>query len=530
MLKAYLYQASHSFFKRKINVVFTILAVLGTILMLAVTGFMTYGNNKEFDPSLICGGISILTLLVFDFSFINVASGMLMYTNPDVNFMFAGPFTKKFNLIIPIVSSLKTAFLMVFIVSMQAANLSNLMGLRTRDAFLAVGGVFVVTALGSVLSQIINAAIHNKKTAKNIILGVFIAFHVLLIITSVASLYNEAGSFSGISSLGTAKIIGTIGTSFFLKLIPIGGWTTLIFDGIYMSSVVKLVLGFVLLIASVALIVILFNNIEFDYYEEAIAAAQKMAEKMAAKSAGVEDISSVDTSKIKVDGTGFTKGSGASVFFYKHLLENKRFSKLFFINKTMLIYKAVTIVYIFIMKNSIGSPKALFAAGLMMATIFDTMIFAGGKSVLEYNKPYFFLIPEKMSKKLWACVAGSIPEVLVNAAVGAGIFGFFLKDVASVPFILVTFAFFVVADITCIFIANIVASLFNYMSKTPALMLRQFSFISLLGVALVPAFVCALIFDFRYTGFMVVAFAVMAVLMVITSIIGTNVIKRKEMA
>ena len=530
MLKAYLYQASHCFFKRKLNVVITALAIAGTILMLILTGVMTRGNHKEFDPALICGGLSILTLLAFDFSFINVASGMLMYTNPDVNFMFAGPFTKKFNLIIPIVSSLKTAFLMVFIVSMQAANLSNLMGLRSRDAFLAIGGVFVVTALGSIFSQIINAAIHNKKTAKNIILGVFVAFHVLLIVTSLASLYSEAGSFSGIASLGTSKIIGTVGTSFFMKLIPIGGWVTLVFDGIYMSSVIKLVLGLVLIVASVALIVILFNNIEFDYYEEAIAAAQKMADKMAAKSAGVEDISAVDVSKIKVDGTGFTRGSGASVFFYKHLLENKRFSKLFFINKTMLIYKAVTIVYIFIMKNSIGSPKALFAAGLMMISIFDTIIFAGGKAVLEYNKPYFFLIPEMMSKKLWSCVAGSFPEVIVNAAVGAGIFGYFLKDSASVPFILASFAFFVAADITCIFIANIVASLFNYMSKTPAMMLRQFSFITLLGVALLPAFVCALVFDFRYTGFMVVAFAIMAILMVITSFIGTIVIKRKEMA
>lgn len=529
MLKAYLYQATHSFFKRKINVVFTVLAIAGTILMLVVTGLMTMGNNKAFDRTLVCGGMSLLTLLMFDISFITVASGMLMYTNPDVNFMFAGPFTKKFNLIIPIVASMKNAFLMVFVVSMQAANLSNLMGLRSKDAFLAVGGVFVASALGNILSQIINAAIHNKKTVKNIIVGVFIAFHVLLAITAVAELYTQAGSFSGITSLGASKIIGTVGTSFFMKLIPVGGWITLIFDGIYMSSVVKLVLGLILLVASVALIFILFNNLEFDYYEEAIAAAQKAAEKIAAKTAGVDDISSVDVSKIKVDGSGFTNGSGASVFFFKHLLENKRFSKLFFINKTMLIYKAVTIVYVLIMSRTMGSPKASFAAALAMIAMFDSIIFAGGKSVLEYSKPYFFLIPEKTSKKLWACISGSIPEIIANSLVGVGIFVFLLKDRATVPFLIASFVFFVVADMTCLFIANIISSLFNYISKTPAMMLRQFSLMGLLGATFLTALIVSLVADLKYTGFMLISAAVMTGLMFVSSLICSLVISRKEM-
>ncbi len=531
MLKAYLYVARKNFLKKKINVVFAILGVVMVVGMLALTGVFTEMNDKAFDPEFISAGLSILTLLMFDLTFLNLVSGVLMYTNPDVNFFFAGPFTKKFNLIIPIVSSLKNAALMVFVVSMQSSYLSGIFHFRFIDSLIFVLAVFFMSALGNVISQIITMALHNKKKATKVIESVFAGFHILLAVAVLFQLKTEAGSFSAIRSLGYERIIKAIGNSIFLKIIPCGGWATLIFDGIYLSSAVKLILGIVLLVATIALTIIAINNIKFDYYEEAIAAAQKMADKIAAKAAGIEDMSAVDTSKIKVENGSFSGGSGASVFFHKHLLENKRFSKLFFLNKTLVAYKLIAFVYsVFLSKfiNGDGSMVGTAVGTLMMLLIFDSMIFAGGKAVLEYNKPYFFLIPEKTYKKLWACIAGSIPEVIISGICSSAILLFAMKSFEPVTAVL-AFFMFAVADLVCIFIANIIASLFNYLGKTPALMMRQFAYLGIVGAAMIPGAVVAAITKTGLAGFVGFSTAVLTGLLIVVSIIGSLVIDRKEM-
>ena len=532
MLSAYLYVAKKNFLKKKINVVFAIVGVVMVVGMLALTGVFTKMNGTDFDPEFLSAGLSILTLLMFDLTFLNIVSGVIMYTNPDVNFFFAGPFTRKFNLIIPIVSSLKNAALMVFVVSMQSSYLSGIFHFRFIDALIAVIAVFVVCAIGNVISQVITMALHNKKTVKTALEVIFAGFHVLLAASVILSLKSQAGSFSAISSLGSAAIVKAIGNSIFLKIIPVGGWLTLIFDGIYLSSMVKLVLGIVLTIATIAITIIIINNFKFDYYEEAIAAAQKMADKMAAKAAGIENMSSVDTSKINVENGSFKGGSGASVFFYKHLLENKRFSKLFFLNKTLVAYKIVAFLYSVMMTKTIatdnGGKIGSIVGAMMMLLIFDSLIFAGGKAVLEYNKPYFFLIPEKTYKKLWACIAGNIPEVIISGIASAAIVCFVQKsfDILTAG---TTFALFVVADLVCIFLANIIASLFNYIGKTPAMMLRQFIYLGLVGAAMIPGIVVAAVTKTGLPMVLGVSAVVLFVILIIVSILGSLLIERKEM-
>ena len=530
MLRAYLYQSLKCFFKKKINVVFTIVGIVLTIGMLVMTGFITKEEGGSFDPLLLRGGLSLLTLAMFDLGFLSITSGILLFTNPDVNFYFAGPFTKKFNLIIPIVSSFRNAFLMVFIVSMQASNLSRLLHLRFLDAVIAMLGVFIAYSLGLLFSQVINAYVHNKKGLKKAVEFAFAGIHAVMIGAVLLQLKAQAGSFGAISSLGASEIIKIAGGNLFLKIIPVGGWMTLFFDGFYLSSTVKLILGLVLVVASFALIAILVNNLHFDYYEEAIEAAQKMADKAAAKAAGVEDISAVDASKVKVVSGELKRGNGASVFFFKHLLENKRITKLFFINKTVILYKFITFVYMMLFGKMMDlGLKGTVVMGVAMMAIFDAFIFAGGKAVLELNKPYFFLVPEKISRKLWANILGSVPEIIVNAILAVAILGYFMRSEITIPFMILLFIFVALTDVVCLFIANIIASLFNYIGKTPALFLRQGAFYGVLTVVIVAAVIVVVVTKGGLLTFMAASTVAMFVALIPVSLLASFVISRKEL-
>ena len=324
MLKAYLYQTSKCFFKQKRNVVLTILAVLFVALMVFVTGLMGAEKFATRDNNLVAAGVSLVSIIVFDFAIMGISSGQLLFTNPDVNFYMAGPFTRKFNLIIPITTSIKTALYFIFVIACQGALFSSMFGFRSIDMLFMLAAGFVAMTLGNIISQLIIAWLHDNKTVKKVIEFALIAFHVAWLGSVFYALVSEAGSVSGIASLGSVKIITTLGGSIFLKIIPVGGWLSFIADGIYLGSMVKLILGIVLLIAALAIIMIMFNVANFDYYEEGIASAQKMADRLAAKSAGVEEMAA-DVSKIKVRDGSFGSASGASVFFFKHLIENTRF-------------------------------------------------------------------------------------------------------------------------------------------------------------------------------------------------------------
>ena len=63
-----------------------------------------------------------------------------------------------------------------------------------------------------------------------------------------------------------------------------------------------------------------------------MASAQKLADLKEAKRAGVDTDTAKVNEKVKVGRETLTKGWGASVFTYRHFLENSRVSKLFFIN------------------------------------------------------------------------------------------------------------------------------------------------------------------------------------------------------
>ena len=528
MLKAYLFQTSHCFFKKKLNVVLTILAIALVALMVLITGFMSSETFATRDVALISGGISIISVVMFNFAMLGVSSGQLLYTNPDVNFYMAGPFTRKFNLIIPITTSIKSSLYIMFVIACQAALLSRLFGFGSLDMLFMLFCGFFINALGNILSQVLIAWLHEKQKVLKFIGGVFFAFDFVWLGTTFLKLKEQAGSFGAISSLGAPKILAELGSSVFLKVIPVGGWFTMIINGIYSHSAVTLILGIVLTVAAIAIIGIIMNIVDFDYYEKGIASAQKMADRLAAKSAGVEEMA-VDTTKIKVDDTtSFNKGSGASVFFYKHLLENTRFSKLFFVNKTVLLYKVIALCYGVFMTKVNGDSSG-FIAGLFMMLLFDITAFAGGKSVLELNRPYFYMIPEKMSKKLMYNVFGSVPEILLNGVLAAGVIAFMSRAELNVHACIAAFIMTVFIDLISLFVSNTIVTLLGTLGKTPLLLVRQFIIMGLIGISCLGGLIAIIIAGSSIATFLYGTCVGLLIMLIISWILASLVIERKEL-
>ena len=265
----------------------------------------------------------------------------------------------------------------------------------------------------------------------------------------------------------------------------------------------------------------------FDYYEEAMAGAQKIADMQAAKSAGVQEMA-VDTAKIDVKKGSFNRGNGASVFFHKHLLENTRFSKLFFVNKTVLLYKAIAIAYALFMMKTNDANAGLYA-GLFMMLFFDITAFAGGKAVLELNRPYFFMIPEKMSIKLMYVVFGNLPEILFNAVLAAVATGVLTYNNLDITACLAVAVITVFLDFLSLFVADIFVTLLGTIGKTPLLLIRQFSIFGIIIAATVIAIIIKAVTGLGLAATLFVGAGILLLFTLLAWLLASMLISRKEM-
>lgn len=527
MLNALMYELRRGFLKKKSNIVFSILGVLASCFMIFVTHMISSENENVIrNPLIVASGISLIILVAFDLALATMGNGDLLFTHSDVNFYLAGPFTPRFNLLLPVITCLKSSLILMFILSFQGAVISSLLAVNALDMIILLLSVFVISAIGYTFAQIVNALTYEKDNVRKVIEGIFIAFQVVLGVVVLITLIKEAGSITAIPSLGTEKIIVTIGSNIFLKIIPFAGWLSLIVDGIIGGSIVKLILGIVLTVAGVALIYIVTNYFEFDYYEKAIESAQKIEERMAAQKAGVE--AQLNAGKIKNDGKTHVGGFGASVFFYKHLNENKRISKLFFINKAALLYKVFVIVYSIIMSRTMGDEKtAMLSMVFAMICFMDTVVFAGGKAVVEITKPYFYLVPEKTSKKLLLTVLGGVPELIFNAIVAAGIITW-INGAVDISLIGACLVFFTIFDLLCTYVAIIAGLIFTSFGKTLLTLVRYFVFWGIAGVIAVIVGVMAVAFEMPVAVLILVAAGVSFVFLIIAGLIASKLIDRAE--
>ncbi|NCC67964.1 MAG: hypothetical protein EOM14_07180, partial [Clostridia bacterium] len=116
--------------------------------------------------------------------------------------------------------------------------------------------------------------------------------------------------------------------------------------------------------------------------------------------------------KIKVGRTGFGKGWGASVLFYKHLRENRR-STTFIVSTGSLIYSVMTIVFSLFMRSSDSAIIAVFCFSAYMLIF----ILPLGRFNRELFRPYIYLIPENPVKKMLFATLETLPTALIESAI-----------------------------------------------------------------------------------------------------------------
>lgn len=328
----------------------------------------------------------------------------------DANILFAAPLKAQtvlmFRLSFQILALLFFTFYLIF----QVPSMKLILGLDNFAIvaiFLAWGMLLFMSKLMSVFTYTLTATYEYLK--KYVVPFVFAVG--LLVVAATGAVYISTGS----DYMATLRL--TYGADW-SNYIPVFGWYKAMvmnaINGHVLASLGYMALNLVFLIALVWGI----WHIKADFYEDALAGAQKRDDMTKAALEGrninkdkKQSAKRAQKLEHKVRKSYELKGWGASVFLHKSILNRRRFSKFGFVTNTLLLYLAIGGLGAAFMAYK-TDLREISVIGLIMAL---TLFFRnfGNPIEIESSHNWLFLVPEDPYKKvLYAILAGSVDCVL----------------------------------------------------------------------------------------------------------------------
>ena len=537
MLRAYLYRVRKSALKHPWKFLLLLLFVGIFVIMMAFPTLMAMPNSDgtmsdSFVPrniDVVRGGLYLILVVMFNFMFYTgLKNGVVGFSTADVVYHMAGPFTPRFNLILAASGTMQLCFVFSFLISTQTAIIYNAIGVSTVDLLCIVAGSFISALIGYFLGSFFGALFSDDEDEgkRNKVMTAGIVLDVIAIggFAVTAYLNNTLLPFSAKGALAS------FGESWFIKLYPGGGWVAMIYDGIISGSPLICVLGVGLVLVSLAVLVIIYTRFNLDYYETAIAYAQKAHDMAEAKRAGIDADTAAMTKRAKVGKEKLGGGDGASAITAIHFLMNKRGSKFFFVNPLAVMYRIITAAYLFFMSQGSmaedADGKGLIVSAFMMMILLNAVVYAGGKTVTEFTKHYIYLIPETARAKLFACLKADIPEMAFDSVLCALLMrfmvGFSWLEAAAFGGMMLIF------DLLCEMAALLIMRLLPMLGKYLLMTVRYIGVMFVCSLAMIPVVVVTSITSMLLFGIIAGAAAgvvMLAILLPVASI----VVDRAEM-
>jgi hypothetical protein len=253
----------------------------------------------------------------------------------------------------------------------------------------------------------------KQKLVRFILYAFCIVIGIIIFLPAIAKILTGKSMIEAFVLASSAPVI---------SLVPVAGWLQVLTASWIIGNKVMFIFAFIPVIIYLLIAVWIFFKLHPDFFEEVLLATEMR--HTAQSNAMMGKVAENTPQKIKLNKTGIHKGSGASVFFYKQILENKR-SRVMLVDKNFLIYFFITLIFAFAMKK-IGIVAVFTFSVYMM--IFSTALSRGIKELAMH---YAYLIPVKPAFKLLAIFMESILKMTVESAITFFVIGLLYKASAS---------------------------------------------------------------------------------------------------
>ena len=328
-------------------------------------------------------------------------SGGTMFSMADVNMLFMSPLRPSRILFHGMLSRLGSSLFMALAFVYQFTLLRSLYPITAGDMLAAVGGYAAVVFLSQLTGMLIYFYTCGQPEKIRAARVIFCLTGVLfLAVFLTALLKNGHITFS-------AAVLAF--TSSPMKLFPVAGWVLSVLDGIMLGKTSELLAGGIICVAFSLAVFLLIAFSDKGYYEDVLLSAEGGADSKAGEGTP-SDV------KIKSRSASLKRGSGASVLFYKHMLENKRTRASLF-SPSSLVYLVLLGVY-----------GVVFGGDFTLLFFFSCMVsfipVLSGRWLKELTMPHVYLIPEPPFKKLLYILPELLPKLVTESVLQCALIGY----------------------------------------------------------------------------------------------------------
>ena len=363
------------------------------IFMTALLVFTTVVNSTRpagYAPALrpisefyaiIIAFFALMYLLVSSNGFGN---GATLFKMSDVNLLFASPIRPRAVLFYGLFQQMGNSLILGLFIPFQYSWMNMSYGIQPATLLLLIA-LYSLTIFTAQLAAMGIYVYSHGDSRRSIGIGlVFYGVHAVYIAAILGTAFYS--SRAGLPILPEILRVTELPT---FRTMPLVEWG----------------IGIAMLIA--------ISVSDLDYYEDVlgVTALKHSERERIRESRGMfEKNNQAKVKRARVSGSDKLRGQGAKVFFYKHMLENRR-SRLFILDSNSLIVCAVTLLIAYFMREE-GYLAFVGSSAYLM--IFSSAL---GRFVGELKKPYIYLIPEPPFRLLLWSMCESVPSATLEALI-----------------------------------------------------------------------------------------------------------------
>lgn len=322
-----------------------------------------------------------------------LTNGTTVFGMDDVQLMFCAPVRPQAVLLYGTVRQMGKSLLIPFFLLTQTGNLHNLLGMMGGEIVALFFAMFIGIFVSQTITMCVYALLAQNDRAKK---------RVMLALNVCAVAFVAAG----VASLGGGKgIDGILGfySNAAWDYAPLIGWlrAAVVFAARGETLTCALLCAASALVAAIPLLVVYKR--QPDFYEDVLDISQHKHELKLLAQSGNKGERYAYLKKVRVKAVGLSRGKGASTFFMKHLVEQRRMGMLFLDMWTLIDVVLIAGMCYFLGRNGAGGISTVYLSLGILVYVQMVFFVSTGHFVNERKRPFLYLTPNSPRMKLVMC-------------------------------------------------------------------------------------------------------------------------------
>lgn len=390
-----------------------------------ISGKATAVDNGYLDIRILHGiYIVLLSMIGIPLMLNGLKSGTTFFSMCDVNMMFVSPINSKHILIYGLAKKAVVVLLVIVCYLTYGKLAMRTFPLNDFQAFMLIAGLAIFLLLVQVYTLVIYSMTNgNDKRINTVKFAIY---------GSLTFMVGYIALFVLIHGVTLNNIYVALSQRV-LEYVPIIGWIKGMIFAVNNSEWFYFAIYTTLLALSVIICCVIFIKNDVDYYEDVLQNTESTYELRKSMREGKVPVFN-KYGKTKLHSTGINLGKGASTFFFKHMREASRRSRMIFVNMSSLAVIGVSIMLVILMSN-FEVPgqrplhtKTIMATTCMLCVYIQFFMNAYGDWNRELARPYIYIVPASPLKKLICascmsiikpCIDGVLAFVIAGNIIGA---------------------------------------------------------------------------------------------------------------